>query len=628
MISQPPVIEIKNIYRFETFEEENFNINYNPYTFLVKMLDAKDTIKNEDYRYVLSRCGDDIKDNEIRQYIGRYNKELILDKLKTFNRNSDEAPEDFNKEIRKYMLGIVNLEKDQENNYFSFADIDGSKTSISGYKVGNREKYYFIKKMYKLVEKYKLEKYKELFENFEVCLKEKYKNNLDLKDYIYNWGYIIGEIASTDLSKVIIKLINKVDDVNRNDKAKEILEEKINKIRSSDIKEIYENLNIIIKKNIETRGNFETSSQLSKIIYLLLHAKNKYAKSIDKVKLEEDLKALNINHKGRNIDFYTEVLESLINDNKLDLEEVKKEILFNQDSLKLEDKELENIFEGLLTSTIETNLKKNENIESEWYEYIGQFDENIVINLIYIAICLKYKQYDFKLTVKNLSKGLKDFQSFNKYFGIDLKETIKKLQNYYKSNQESLYIINESISIVKKNSNKMSEDDIAKISLKFSRNIEVKGDEKRNRSNVIDYVRQFYISNYKDTDGLIKCDCCGKKTFLSKSNNESFLEFHHLIPFNDENANGPDHYLNLVGLCPNCHKKIHHIKEEELEQLHKDIDSNNNLGIKIFERVKKLISISRENKIKPDLVTPKGLLYLRSVKAINNDEFRELMKSI
>ena len=51
---------------------------------------------------------------------------------------------------------------------------------------------------------------------------------------------------------------------------------------------------------------------------------------------------------------------------------------------------------------------------------------------------------------------------------------------------------------------------------------------------------------------------CGKcnspAPFRKLSNNEPFLEVHHMIPLSKK---GIDELENTVALCPNCHREIH-----------------------------------------------------------------------
>lgn len=54
-------------------------------------------------------------------------------------------------------------------------------------------------------------------------------------------------------------------------------------------------------------------------------------------------------------------------------------------------------------------------------------------------------------------------------------------------------------------------------------------------------------------------------TFISNANKKPYMEAHHLIPMSAQDYF--DYTLdfadNIVCLCPNCHRKIHHATDEE-----------------------------------------------------------------
>ncbi len=55
------------------------------------------------------------------------------------------------------------------------------------------------------------------------------------------------------------------------------------------------------------------------------------------------------------------------------------------------------------------------------------------------------------------------------------------------------------------------------------------------------------------------------QTFISGKIDKQFVEGHHLIPmlFQDDFNNTIDFADNIVTLCPNCHRKIHHGTERD-----------------------------------------------------------------
>ncbi len=58
-------------------------------------------------------------------------------------------------------------------------------------------------------------------------------------------------------------------------------------------------------------------------------------------------------------------------------------------------------------------------------------------------------------------------------------------------------------------------------------------------------------------------------TFQSSSDNNPYVEAHHLIPMaaQDFYESTIDFADNIVALCPNCHRKIHHAIEEEKREM-------------------------------------------------------------
>ncbi len=61
-------------------------------------------------------------------------------------------------------------------------------------------------------------------------------------------------------------------------------------------------------------------------------------------------------------------------------------------------------------------------------------------------------------------------------------------------------------------------------------------------------------------------------TFLRKKDHQQYTEAHHLIPYSqfDEYAEkglSIDRPINIVSLCPNCHRKIHHGTNEDIREL-------------------------------------------------------------
>ena len=63
------------------------------------------------------------------------------------------------------------------------------------------------------------------------------------------------------------------------------------------------------------------------------------------------------------------------------------------------------------------------------------------------------------------------------------------------------------------------------------------------------------------------------RTFITRRNDELYLEGHHLIPLSrqKEFSKSLDVYANIIGLCPNCHRQLHFGKQSEVREILKPI---------------------------------------------------------
>lgn len=138
--------------------------------------------------------------------------------------------------------------------------------------------------------------------------------------------------------------------------------------------------------------------------------------------------------------------------------------------------------------------------------------------------------------------------------------------------------------------------------------------ERKRDSRIINLLNAYYLTNHSDENHLIKCECCGQTTFI-KNNDEPYLEFHHLIPFSI--ANGPDHYKNIFGLCPMCHRKIHAIKDVYKNDLFRGFDINNHFQEDIFSRIKDLYNLN--------ILKSYQLEYALSENMINEEEYNLIL---
>ena len=56
------------------------------------------------------------------------------------------------------------------------------------------------------------------------------------------------------------------------------------------------------------------------------------------------------------------------------------------------------------------------------------------------------------------------------------------------------------------------------------------------------------------------CQLCQKAAPFVDEKGNPYLEAHHIVPLS---ANGPDCLENMVALCPNCHRMVHHVPTAE-----------------------------------------------------------------
>ena len=98
-------------------------------------------------------------------------------------------------------------------------------------------------------------------------------------------------------------------------------------------------------------------------------------------------------------------------------------------------------------------------------------------------------------------------------------------------------------------------------------------------------LRQACINYYKALHGgHLVCECCGFNFQKAYEINNEYIEIHHLFPFSHTDG---EHEVNsetdLVPLCANCHRMIHHdmggkgncMSLEELKNKYKGIRYNN-----------------------------------------------------
>ncbi len=157
-----------------------------------------------------------------------------------------------------------------------------------------------------------------------------------------------------------------------------------------------------------------------------------------------------------------------------------------------------------------------------------------------------------------------------------------------------------------------ASDLLAKIEELSGRTSEVEDGERIRNTTLVSLLKSYYMARFMEND-LLKCECCGEQTFITNAG-EPYVEFHHLIPFNI--ANGPDHFLNLFALCPNCHRKIHFLRIEDKHSAYAKLSDNNYLKVSFVERLRTL----KEQMI----LRSYHLEYLLAENAISEEEYESI----
>ena len=92
----------------------------------------------------------------------------------------------------------------------------------------------------------------------------------------------------------------------------------------------------------------------------------------------------------------------------------------------------------------------------------------------------------------------------------------------------------------------------------------------------------------QQTNNRCHCEACGNQLDTS-DDNTPICHIHHLIPYNEDSALGPDDYENLIMVCPNCHTKLHKTKNIDiLDNMFRNIEKYNYLHIDMTERIENM----------------------------------------
>ena len=283
------------------------------------------------------------------------------------------------------------------------------------------------------------------------------------------------------------------------------------------------------------------------------------------------------------------------------------------------EKELQKKYKSVYTGI---DYEKNHRIKMAWDLYNIKGEKTIFLSLI-LCDYIMYKDIDM-----NSIKIDELFIYCNSFFKNLLKslnltkkqDIIKEIKFVFEMiNNENLQEITyvEDYSLESVYTNKYSSLNIEDLRRKIDEvsieNTRASLERKRDMR-IISLMKSLYLIEKSDENHLVACECCGEKTFL-KNNGEPYIEYHHLIPF--QIADGPDHFENIFGICPMCHRKIHYIKDDLKVELYSGFDKNNHMSKKIVTRLKDLYKIN--------ILKSYQLEYALSEQMITEDEYNSII---
>ena len=183
-------------------------------------------------------------------------------------------------------------------------------------------------------------------------------------------------------------------------------------------------------------------------------------------------------------------------------------------------------------------------------EELGKFNRNLncIVDTYKHRIevewlSLEKRDTDFKLQLKTLTKLKTDYANklFGLYRDVNVNYRLVPLGNNHTDDEKI------------KHANSLDIKDLKMIAEKQS-----KKTPKEIVSTVVQKVRDPYIAEYakRRADGI--CQLCGVPAPFNRSDGTPYLESHHIEWLSNGGADSID---NTVALCPNCHRKMHIVRD-------------------------------------------------------------------
>ena len=325
--------------------------------------------------------------------------------------------------------------------------------------------------------------------------------------------------------------------------------------------------------------------------------------------LEYDDQEVKINHTEK-MCFHTRILKILVN--YLDVEYGEK---YDE-------------FENFLKKKYKSKIIEDEiilrweylNSRYDWLRYIITFDKVILLHLIYLWISIKNEIFDFSISNDIFREEFTKYIHLAKFCDFrnryDFIRVMKNIQSSLEEwrcfiaeiDEENPHIYGNLLEQI------ISEETLQELS-EHDWDFQIATEQREERSSKLRaWMQRYYIANFAEQDWNIKCDCCWSETF-KKNDDTPYLEFHHVIPFKQDNW--PDHYLNLVWICPTCHRKFHYIKNSEKNNLYWMLSQNNHLNKDLEIRLEELYQLN--------VLRPWHLDFLLKENAISDDVYDRFM---
>jgi hypothetical protein len=270
-----------------------------------------------------------------------------------------------------------------------------------------------------------------------------------------------------------------------------------------------------------------------------------------------------------------------------------------------------------------TEYKIDGKIKIEWDIYNIHIDLPILLSTMFFVI-QNAENIEFKVdNISNFVELLRNkMPNALKYIGLSGKQSLTKelraLQNAIETNNFEKYLAKEQTDyelVVAKYQSENSQDLKAKIEVESDKpTLIIDGMKKRNTT-LIHLIRAYNNKTFAHS-GVLNCECCGTTSFIT-FNDETYLEYHHLIPFS--HYDGPDHFLNIYALCPSCHRKLHFIKLSEKRDLYGQLSNNNYIHKTIVQRLKDLFNAKKLRSYQ--------LEFLLADNAITEDEYAQILQA-